>query len=109
MAMIASYSSEKPSNVVWEENFDGNELDMSYWNYELGDGCPNLCGWGNNEREIYAKENIRLNKGNLIITATKEGDRYQSGKITTKDKMEFQYGTIEVRAKIMASNMDAWN
>ncbi|TSE06005.1 glycoside hydrolase family 16 protein [Aquimarina algiphila] len=86
--------------IIWEENFDGEQLDESYWNYELGDGCPNLCGWGNNERQIYTQENIKIHDGNLIITATKDKKIYQSGRITTKDKIEFQYGTIEVRAKL---------
>jgi len=43
----------KKSTIIFEENFDENALDEAYWNYDLGNGCPNLCGWGNNERQIY--------------------------------------------------------
>ncbi len=86
--------------VIWEEQFNGNQLNTSSWNYQLGDGCPDLCGWGNNERQIYTEENAKLEQGNLIITATKTGDVYKSSRLTTKDKIEFQYGTIEVRAKL---------
>ena len=82
------------------DQFKGTQLNESYWNYDLGDGCPNLCGWGNNERQIYTKENVSVKDGNLIITATKDSTGYYSGKITTKDKIEFQYGTVEVRAKL---------
>ena len=31
--------------LVWEENFSGIKLDESVLNFELGDGCPALCGW----------------------------------------------------------------
>lgn len=37
----------KKGKLLWEENFDGKALNESVWNYELGDGCPNICGWGN--------------------------------------------------------------
>jgi beta-glucanase (GH16 family) len=86
--------------LLWAEEFDGNELDTSDWNYELGDGCPQLCGWGNNERQLYTRENHRLEDGKLIITARREGDRYTSTRITTKDKEAFRYGRIETRAKL---------
>lgn len=73
---------------------------MENWNYEEGDGCPNLCGWGNNERQIYSRDYITVEDGKLVIEAVKKGDRYFSGKINSKDKMEFQYGTIETRLKL---------
>lgn len=92
---------EKERELLWEENFDGTALNESVWNYELGDGCPNVCGWGNNERQIYTKNNHRVENGNLIITAKKENDStYTSTRITTKGNKEFRYGYIEARAKI---------
>jgi len=66
----------------------------------LGNGCPNLCGWGNNERQEYTKTNHQLTNGTLIISALKEGARYTSTRITTAGKKEFQYGRIEAKAKI---------
>ena len=88
------------SQVIFEENFEGNQLNMNHWSYEEGDGCPNLCGWGNNERQIYNRNYVEVKDGNLVITAVKKGDQYFSGKINSKDKVEFQYGEIEVRAKV---------
>jgi hypothetical protein len=41
------------------------ELDMSKWNHEEGDGCPNLCGWGNNERQIYSRDYLSVEDGKL--------------------------------------------
>ncbi|MGS2726456.1 glycoside hydrolase family 16 protein [Psychroserpens sp. BH13MA-6] len=95
---FASCKSEK--TFILKEDFNGTNLNESIWNYELGDGCPNLCGWGNNERQTYTKDNVKVANGQLIITATKDSSSYYSGRITTKDKSEFQYGTIEVRAKL---------
>ena len=86
--------------LIWEENFEGTELNSSYWNFELGDGCPHLCGWGNNEAQIYTNTNHTVKDGYLTITTKLEDSIYTSTRITTKDKFEFQYGTIEVRAKL---------
>ena len=49
--------------LVWEEQFEGSELDMDTWNFELGDGCPDLCGWGNNERQVYTDKNFEIKDG----------------------------------------------
>lgn len=86
--------------VIFEEDFNGNSLDMSHWNYEEGDGCPNLCGWGNNERQIYDRKYVEVKDGNLVITAVRKDGKYYSGKINSRDKVEFKYGEIEVRAKV---------
>lgn len=86
--------------LLWSDEFDGASLDTSVWNFELGDGCPALCGWGNNERQFYTKSNHRLEEGKLIITARRDSSGYTSTRITTKGKREFQYGRIEARAKL---------
>jgi len=91
---------KKKKILVWEENFDGSILNEAIWNYELGDGCPNLCGWGNNELQLYTKTNHFLKDGKLIIIARKQDSIYTSTRITTKAKKEFRYGNIEVRAKL---------
>ncbi|MEO6347462.1 MAG: glycoside hydrolase family 16 protein, partial [Aquaticitalea sp.] len=70
LTSIAVFS-QKSSKLIFEEQFDGQVLNGSTWNYELGDGCPN-CGWGNNERQLYTKENVKVAAGHLIITATKD-------------------------------------
>ncbi|MEA1784658.1 glycoside hydrolase family 16 protein [Arenibacter sp. GZD96] len=86
--------------ILWEENFEGAALNELYWNIALGNGCPENCGWGNNERQYYTKDNYRIEDGLLFITAQKDGSTYTSSKITTKDKFQFRYGKIEIRAKL---------
>lgn len=86
--------------LAWEEDFKGNSLDTETWNYEIGDGCPN-CGWGNNELEYYRAENASVGEDVLTIEARQEsfgGRQYTSARLTTQNKMEFQYGRIDIRA-----------
>ena len=101
------FNTAQSQELILEEHFDGTKLNESVWNYELGDGCPDLCGWGNNERQFYAKENVVVKDGNLVLTARFDGSSYTSGKISTKGKVDFQYGTIEVRAKL-ATGKGIW-
>lgn len=93
--------------LVWADEFDGNSLDTSVWNFAEGDGCPNLCGWGNQERQVYTKTNHRLENGLLYIKADKNGDHFTSTRISTKGKKSFQYGRFEIRAKL-AKGQGVW-
>ncbi|MDX1640148.1 MAG: family 16 glycosylhydrolase [Balneolaceae bacterium] len=95
---------EYPSMTLkWSDEFDAEELNTAYWTYEIGDGCDQgICGWGNEELETYTNDeaNSRLEDGNLIITARKENGEYTSARIKTEDKVEMQFGRIDVRAKL---------
>jgi hypothetical protein len=53
--------------LVFEDEFEGDELDRSKWNIDKGDGCPDLCGWGNDEQQIYRARNITVADGVLSI------------------------------------------
>lgn len=91
--------------LVWAEEFESDTLDLSSWSYDTGDGCPSLCGWGNNELEYYTDlpENAYLAGGNLVISAKPEnimGSHYSSAKLVTRDKKTFKYGRIDIRAKL---------
>ena len=97
--------------MVWSDEFDGTEIDDSKWSFDLGDGCdisPDLCGWGNNELEYYTsrEENAFLADGKLKIQAIKESPlylgqhQYTSARMVTKNKGDWKYGRIDVRAKM---------
>jgi len=98
--LLAFLSCSQEKKLVWEENFEGTKLNEKVWNFELGDGCPDLCGWGNNERQFYTRNNHKIENGNLIIIANKADSIYTSTRITTKTKKEFQYGYFETKAKL---------
>ena len=96
-------------NLVWADEFSGTEL-SDVWTFEIGDGCPSLCGWGNEELEFYKKENTKIADGKLIITAKKEnaGSRnFTSSRLITKGKKSFTYGRIDIRA-ILPKGQGMW-
>lgn len=92
--------------LVWSDEFDQTgQPDTSKWDYDLGDGCPAVCGWGNNEAQYYTKnsENVRIDNGILIIEARKDslgGKAYTSTRLVSKHKGDWTYGRIEVNAKL---------
>ncbi len=90
-------------HLAWADEFDGTELNLADWTFETGDGCPNNCGWGNNELQYYRDDNTSIVDGNLVITAKKQqfGDRdYTSSRIVTKGKKQFKFGRIDIRAAL---------
>lgn len=89
--------------LIWSDEFDGPAINEENWSFELGDGCPNLCGWGNNELQYYTRDNTGIVDGKLVITAKKDsigGKKYSSSRLVTREKQEFQYGRMEFRAKL---------
>ncbi|MEL6770109.1 MAG: glycoside hydrolase family 16 protein [Bacteroidota bacterium] len=91
-------------SLVWADEFDGTEVDESKWEFQLGDGCPDLCGWGNAELQNYARDNSVVSDGTLKITALQnivDGDTtYTSSRLRTLGKGDWTYGRFEVRAKL---------
>ncbi|UJP63756.1 glycoside hydrolase family 16 protein [Mongoliitalea daihaiensis] len=98
--------------LVWRDEFNGSALSQD-WTYDLGDGCANsLCGWGNNELQWYTdrRENVRLEGGNLIITARREnlgGRQFTSSRIKTEGRQSFQFGRIDIRA-VLPKGQGIW-
>ncbi len=90
-------------DLSWSDEFEGTTIDEGNWDFDLGDGCPDLCGWGNNELEWYtnSQDNAYVQDGNLIINAIKEnigGKGYSSARLKTQGKQNFKYGRVDVRA-----------
>lgn len=89
--------------LAWSDEFNGGSLDAAAWTAETGDGCPGLCGWGNNELEYYTNppNNLFFQDGKMIIEAREEsfgGKNYTSSRIKTQGKKTFKYGRIDMRA-----------
>lgn len=93
-------------SLVYSDEFDGTTLDLSKWDIQLG-YAPNQ------EKEYYtdSSNNIRVENGNLIITAKKEQivtDRnYSSGRIYSKSKGFIKYGKVEARISV-PSGVGTW-
>jgi len=102
---VAGCASNKPDSgrkLIWSDEFDKKGLpDAAKWNYDTGGS-----GFGNEEAQFYTKdrlENARVENGKLIIEARRENrddKKYTSARLLTKGKFSFQYGTVEVRAKL---------
>lgn len=95
--------------LVWSDEFNYTGLpDSLKWSYDKGKGCPENCGWGNNELEFYTTnrlENARVENGILTIEAKKEtyeGAEYTSARLASKNKGDWKYGRFEIKAKLPA-------
>jgi beta-glucanase (GH16 family) len=91
--------------LLWSDEFDGNELDLTKWSYMVGDGCDQgICGWGNNEWQSYTEgENVQVSDGTLKITAKYDeiSDKYTSARITSLSKADFDLtGMLRFEARI---------
>lgn len=91
------------NNLVWEEDFNVDGApDPNIWSYDIGTGSN---GWGNGEDQYYTDrpENVKVENGNLVITAiaeTFEDRNYTSARIKSQDAFDFAYGRVEIRAKL---------
>src|SRR5688500_7559249 len=106
MAILFACGGSKDPQLIWSDEFDRDGApDSSKWTYDLGDGCPDNCGWGNNEWQYYTKnpENVRVENGKLIIEARRDslgGKAFTSSKIVSREKGDWLYGRFEIRAKL---------
>ncbi|CAM3774322.1 carbohydrate binding domain-containing protein [Marinicrinis lubricantis] len=90
-------------SLVWNDEFNGSEIDRTKWTFDLTNGIENP-GWGNNELEYYTDrpENAKVQDGELVITALQEdyeGFGYTSARMKTKGLASWTYGRFEARAK----------
>lgn len=102
-----SVSEDDRYELVWSDDFDDPGLPSEEkWSYDLGDGCPTLCGWGNRESQFYTNDakNVRIEDGRLVIEVHKHerGDSvwYSSARVHTRFKGDWKYGLIKVRARL---------
>lgn len=87
--------------LIWNDEFNGNSISSSDWSFDLGNGCPANCGWGNSELEYYKSENAWVADSVLTIEAREEvvgSNSYTSARLKTQAKVSFQYGRVDIRA-----------
>ena len=113
LSLLLRHSEENTATPVWQDDFEGDTLNMQNWSYELGnwkldaDGNYVTGGWGNNEQEFYTDKNTTVHDGILTIAARQEaysdavqGDyQYTSARLSTQHKFSVCGGRIEVRAR----------
>ena len=91
---------------VWCDEFNYEGLpDSSKWSYDVGGH-----GWGNNELQYYTEsdlDNASVSDGHLTIKAIKENvgsNTYTSARLVTREKGDWLYGKIQVKAKLPSGN-----
>jgi glucan endo-1,3-beta-glucosidase A1 len=116
--------------LVWNDEFDGDTLDLSKWSYWENDN-PSKNGnyvdengnwvdeYGFSAKQYYLADNMKVENGNLVIEVKKEDNKtvkingidrkilYSSGAIHSKDKYNVKYGKIELRA-IISEGVGVW-
>lgn len=108
--------SDREWKLVWSDEFDGEALDKSKWDFDTGNGFYNyeantwISGWGNDELQYYTREpeNAFVKDGKLHLRAIKEslhGCGYTSARLKTRKKdgsplFAQRYGKFEFRAKL---------
>ena len=99
--------------LIWSDEFDGEgAIDSSKWHHQTL--LPNGSSWYNNEIQHYTDriDNSNVSNGVLNIVAKKEvyssqgvTKQYTSARLNSK--FAFQYGKIEIRAKL-PSGIGTW-
>ncbi|HKJ67748.1 MAG TPA: glycoside hydrolase family 16 protein [bacterium] len=95
-----SQSQDSEWELVWSDEFEHEGLpDQAKWGYEVG-------YIRNNELQYYTEkrlENARVEDGILIIEARRDnwqGHEYTSASLRTRNTATWQYGRIEVKARL---------
>ena len=80
----------KAWKLVWNDEFDGTALDESKW--EVPE-CPRRDGF-------WSRKAVSLDgKGNLVISALKDGDKFLDACVRTRGKFERAFGYYVARIK----------
>ncbi|RRD04156.1 glycoside hydrolase family 16 protein [Arachnia propionica] len=98
--------------LVWQDEFNGSEIDSSRWEYQTGP-------WGSSGvQNCYTKDsdNVSVGNGTLKITALHEpGTRcggqvkdFTSGFLQTKNRHSWTYGYFEARVKLPTNGSSTW-
>ncbi len=92
---------------IWADEFNGNAVDTSKWEFQNGDGCSyGICGWGNNELQSYQSANATVANGVLTIQAKKQrvgSKAYTSARLRTLNMPnggQWKNGRFEARIKL---------
>lgn len=91
--------------MIFDDEFNTDGVpDVNKWKID-----PQPKGWINGEQEVYTDathDNARVRNGNLVITGKKDypngttTEPWSSARLITQNKMDFQYGKVDVRARL---------
>ena len=86
----------KELNLVWFDEFDGTGLNGDYWSLTDRMYADNKKMFTTTDSKVFEVKN-----GEAVMRAYKDGDKYYTNKtLTTMGRMSFQYGYLEMYAKV---------
>ena len=98
---LDNYKLNDEWNLVWSDEFDGDELDLNNWTRQV------MLDPFNGEWQQYLdrQENSYVEGGYLVIKAVHSGkthgdNQYTSGRLHTGGKQEWKYGRIAARIQL---------
>jgi beta-glucanase (GH16 family) len=83
----------------------GAAPDAAMWTRDIGSSAEK--GWEQGSLQTYtdSSDNLRLDgRGHLVIEARASGDGYSSGRLVTRGRVDFPYGTVSARIKFPAGH-----
>ena len=98
--------------LLWVQDFNesaGTLPSAKYFTGLSGNGCQELglCNYGTGEKELNDPAAAKTDgAGNLVISTQKYNNVWSSARIWTAQKLAFQYGKLEIRAKMPAGNFN---
>lgn len=98
LGFMPGLTAQERYHLVWSDEFESDGIPSAdNWGYDTG-----KHGWGNNELQDYTQspENARVKDGMLSIRAVKTGEDWTSARLVSKNKRDFLYGRVEIRAKL---------
>ncbi|MFZ4683115.1 MAG: glycoside hydrolase family 16 protein [Terrimicrobiaceae bacterium] len=85
--------------LTWSDEFNGPKIDTAAWNWAPAQNRNSEIGYFTDR-----PENSGIEDGKLVITSLKENYKnlaeYTSAELTTKGKVGFLYGKLEISAKL---------
>lgn len=108
VALLTMSCQHQPEwKVVWEENFDGTELDTTVWSM-IPRGKPDWQNTMSFEERCYElRDGQMVLRGIINENCQKDPSPYLTGGIWTKGKKSFTRGRMEIRAKLEGAQ-GAW-
>lgn len=94
---------ETDYKLVFEDHFDGDDLNPEIWHKVSEDAKGH-----DDTMALRRPANVTVKDSNLIITGLQEGKNFTSGKIATYNQLAFQYGYIEIYAKLPGWGRGVW-
>lgn len=104
---ISNLSASANFQLAWQDDFNSSEIDTTKWS-RIPEGTPDWKNYMTTDDQVYEVSGGYLHLKGIVNPDTQADPRpYLTGGIWTRNKFNFTYGKVEVRAK-MDSAQGCW-